>query len=169
VHSGDLIPECHQLNNDTGIYGRSLVWPLHTHHKKHRQHKATTSNMALNYVLKFGSLFALATGTSDVFLGSKMVEGPSNNPFPITTASQVFADSQIRFLGATWAAFGAMLWWVSDDLVERRTPLAILNIFFALGGVGRVIGGIKHGFKPGMVLWFTIIELVAPALVWLAL
>lgn len=125
--------------------------------------------MALNTVLKFGSLFAIATGTGDVLFGSKMLEGPTNTPFPVTTASQVFADSQIRFLGAIWAGFGAMLWWVSDDLVERRTPLAILNVVFALGGVGRAISGIKYGFKPAFVLPFTIVELVAPALVWLAL
>jgi hypothetical protein len=122
--------------------------------------------MVLNAILKFGSVFAVATGTADILFGSTTVE--SAGPFPVNDPPHVFADSQIRFLGATWASWGAMMWWVSDDLAERRTPFAILSFFFALGGVGRVIGGMKYGFRPSILRLLTVIELVAPAITWWA-
>lgn len=123
--------------------------------------------MALTIFLKAGSLFAIGTGMADVFLGSKMVE--THDRFPLTTTSQIFADSQIRYFGAMWACWGAMMWWASNDVLERRTPIDILSAFMVIGGVGRVIGGIRHGFKPDIVLPFTIIELVVPPAVWLML
>lgn len=98
-------------------------------------------------------------------LGSKMLE--SAGPAPVETATQILADSQIRFLGGMWAGWGAMLWWVSNDIKNRRAPLAIFGAFLMIGGLGRTISGIRHGFKPGMLLPFTLIELFVPPVVWL--
>lgn len=58
------------------------------------------SKMSLSTFLKLGSAFALATGSADVLLGGKLLE--SAGPFPIETAPQIFADSQMRFLGGMW-------------------------------------------------------------------
>lgn len=123
--------------------------------------------MPLSTFLKVSAAIALATGTGDVLLGSRMLEGGAGEPFPINSPVQILADSQIRFLGGMWAGWGAMLWWVSDDIRQRRTPLAILGTVIFLSGMGRVIGGIRHGFKPGLLIPFTLIELVVPPAVYL--
>lgn len=122
--------------------------------------------MSLSTLLKVGSAFALATGTADVFLGKAILETGSR--FPVDTDAQVFADSQIRFLGAMWAGWGSMLWWISNDVKGRRVPLAIFGGFFVLGGLGRAISGALYGFRPGMTLPFTLVELIVPPAVWLA-
>lgn len=137
--------------------GRSLLFQT--------QLRAYNCTMALSTLIKLGSALALTTGTADVLLGSKMLE--NGGPFPVETQPQIFADSQIRFLGGMWAGWGATLWWISNDIENRQVPLAIFGAFFVFGGLGRAISGARYGFKPGMLLPFTIIEVVTPPAVWL--
>lgn len=122
--------------------------------------------MSLSTFLKIGSALPLATGAGDVLLGSKFLETAAG-PFPVDKPSQVFADSQIRFLGAMWGAWSPLLWWISEDIKNRRVPLAICGASLVVGGFGRAVSGARHGYRPGFVLLFTLVEIFVPPLVWL--
>ena len=121
----------------------------------------------LSSVLKVSSVFALVTGSSDVLLGAGTLAKTTNTPFPVRSAAEVLADSQIRFLGSAWAAFGGLLWWISNDVDERRVPLAILGGFMVFGGIGRAISGALYGFPSRLLVGATTVELVAPPAIWL--
>ena len=116
--------------------------------------------------LKVSSAFAMLTGTADVLLGTRMIESGSGASFPIDSAAAVLADSQLRFLGAMWAGYGAILWWVSCDLRERRVPLAILGGVMVAGGAGRAISGALHGFSSRLWLGLMVGELLIPPAIW---
>lgn len=116
---------------------------------------------AIPNILKAYALFAFLTGTSNIAYGQSILADTS--VFKPKSASSALADSQIRYLGAQFAVTGAIVWWVSYDVLERQVPLAIVGAGVVAGGVGRVIAGAKHGFEPRMKLamW---IELVVPTL-----
>ena len=94
--------------------------------------------------LKGGAIFAVATGILDVCLGISTVSSASDFPVGSTAAARV--DSQFRFLGSTWAGYGLMLWWASNDLRSRQVPFAILGAIIVAGGVGRVLSARRYGF-----------------------
>lgn len=120
-------------------------------------------------LLKGVGSFAMITGAADVFVGTKMLEGLAGESLPVTTVADAITDSQIRFLGSTWAGFGAMMWWVSNDIPSRRTPLAILLAAFFLGGIGRSLSILLHGHATPFLAGFIGVELLGTPAVWLAL
>ncbi|KAK3067283.1 hypothetical protein LTR53_015936 [Teratosphaeriaceae sp. CCFEE 6253] len=111
--------------------------------------------------LKAFSLFAIATGTLDILLGTAMAGTPAESP--ATSPTMRLIDSQLRFLGAMWAGYGLMLWWITDDLPGRRTPLALLSGVMVAGGVGRAISGARYGFSATWVAVAMWVELLGPA------
>ncbi|KAI1618380.1 hypothetical protein EDD37DRAFT_663188 [Exophiala viscosa] len=122
---------------------------------------------SLSNFLKGISLFSICTGTADVLLGASSVYNFSGHPFPVNSPAAVFIDSQLRFLGGMWAGWGVMMWWASNDLRSRRTPLALLGGIMAFSGTGRVISGLKHGFGSKVVAAAAAVELLVPAAIWL--
>jgi hypothetical protein len=87
----------------------------------------------------------------------------------ITSPESILADSQYRYFGATWASYGGLLWWIADDIEARKVPLSILAGFMVVGGVGRVISGVKYGFSHGAAKVATVAEFVMPGLLWVVL
>lgn len=96
-----------------------------------------------------------------------MIEIGCGVALPVKSIPEVFADSQMRFLGGMWVGYGAMLWWVSNDLEKRQVPLAILGGVMLLAGAGRAISGAQYGFRPRVLSIFTVGELVIPLAIWL--
>ena len=121
----------------------------------------------LSTFLKVFSLFSISTGTADVVLGASMIPSFGSHQFLVNSPATAFADSQLRFLGAMWAGWGAMLWWVSDDLETRCAPLAILGSIMVLAGMGRMIGGMRHGFGSKVVFGAAMGEVAVPIGMWL--
>lgn len=66
--------------------------------------------------------------------------------FDPTSPTTAVADSQIRFFGSAWAGYGVLLWWASDDLRSRQTPLALLGGVSLAAGIGRMVSSMKFGF-----------------------
>lgn len=122
---------------------------------------------SLSNFLKFGSVFAMITGGADVLIGTRMIEIGTGESFPINSPTAALIDSQIRFLGGMWAAVGAVVWWISNDIQARSVPLAILGGWVFVGGIGRAISGALHGFSSPIVVSFTAVELVGPPAIWL--
>lgn len=124
----------------------------------------------LPHALKAFSLFAIATGTSATLKGlnSALSYFPTISTPSSLVASppSVLADSNYAYFGAMWAGYGGMLWWTSDDLRERKVPLAILGGFMVLGGVGRAFSAWRFGFSHGAAKVATVVEFVAPVLIW---
>lgn len=55
----------------------------------------------------------------------------------------------IRFLGAIWMGFGALLILFATNLGQYKLPLIVAFGFVMLGGIGRVISIVKHGMAEG--------------------
>lgn len=120
-------------------------------------------------ILKGTGALAILTGVMDALVGTKMLEGVAGQPFPVDRLVDAVADSQIRFLGSTWAGFGAMLWWASNDIHARRMPLSILGGAFVLGGIGRSLSVLVHRKTTPLLTGFIAIEFLGPLGIWLSL
>ena len=119
------------------------------------------SSLLFPRILKACSLFSIITGSMDVCRGIDMMNSISG-PIPIRSPAIALVDSQIRFLGAMWAGYGMMLWWTSNDLKTRRIPLGLLGGIMFLGGLGRLLSGLSHGFSATWVQVATAAELFGP-------
>jgi hypothetical protein len=118
----------------------------------------------ISRTLKVCSAFAILTGSLDISLGTTMLGGDA--VFPPTSPQTAITDSQIRFFGSVWAGYGVMLWWTSNDLKARQTPLALLGGICLLAGVGRLVSGLKVGFGAEWTRIAMWVELLSPPLVY---
>ena len=122
------------------------------------------SSALIPRTLKVCSAFAVLTGSLDICLGTAMLGGDA--VFAPGSPQTAIADSQIRFFGSVWAGYGIMLWWTSDDLKSRRTPLALLGGICLLAGIGRLVSGLKVGFGAEWTRIAMWAELLGPPLVY---
>jgi hypothetical protein len=116
--------------------------------------------------LKAFSIFSMTTGTVDVIGGHKLLI-PASERALLPKSTLQLLDNQLRFLGATWGGYGAMLWWISNDLQTRQVPLAILGVVAFLAGIGRSISGVSLGWGAAWLKVAAGIELVVPPLIYL--
>jgi len=86
--------------------------------------------------------------------------------FVVGSETSALADSQIRFGGAIMASSGVLAWWASNNISQRKAPLAILGAGVFAGGFGRFLAGNKHGFGPNMKT-LMLVEMVVPVAVYL--
>ena len=112
-------------------------------------------------ILKGYAIFAFLMGSANTALGNNMLG--DNTLFKPKSATSALTDSQIRYLGAQFAATGAIVWWVSNNVLERKVPLAIAGAGLVVGGLGRLRAGLKHGFGPRTKLAMNV-ELILPTL-----
>jgi hypothetical protein len=117
-------------------------------------------------ILKGFSIFAVVVGTADAFVGARLLPGFSTmDPESPTTA---WVDSQVRFLGAMFGAVGGVMWWASNDMRQRKASLQIIMAAIVCGGVGRAMSGMTFGFHGWFLQTATYVELIGPALFYLA-
>jgi hypothetical protein len=112
-------------------------------------------------ILKGYAIFAFLMGSSNTLLGENMLG--DSTLFKPRNATSALTDSQIRYLGSQFAATGAIVWWVSNNVLERQVPLAIVGAGLVAGGLGRLRAGVKHGFGSKMK-FAMVVELVGPTL-----
>lgn len=116
--------------------------------------------------LKAFSLVSIATGSFDIFLGLEgikaLCEPLAPTAIPATSSFAALVDTQTRFFGAMWAGYGVMLWWTSNDVVNRRTPLALLAGILFVSGVGRAASALQYGFSAPWIQAITAIDVLAP-------
>ena len=118
----------------------------------------------LSRTLKVCSAFAVLTGSLDLCLGTSMLGG--SQVFTPGLSTTAIADSQIRFFGSAWAGYGVMLWWTSNDLSTRQTPLALLGGICFVAGLGRLVSSFKHGFGATWVRVAMWAELLGPGVIY---
>ena len=117
--------------------------------------------------LKLFGAFAILTGAADIIDGVRLLIGSGARLEDI--ARDPVLNSQIRYLGAVWGGFGAILWWVSNDVMDRRRTLEILCAAVFVGGIGRTIATLVDGPGPRLLTFFIAIEFVGPLIVLLVL
>jgi len=136
------------------------------------------SQQTISRSLKAVTILALVTGSLDLVLGVDVIAllgslpgshdvnnlSPLNAQVPASTVALI--DTQLRFLGAAWLAYGVLLWWASNDIRTRRVPLAILLAGIFVGGIGRMASWCTHGFGGSWVPIAMWVELIAPGLLW---
>ncbi|KAI1036828.1 hypothetical protein LB503_003318 [Fusarium chuoi] len=116
-------------------------------------------------LLKGFSAWIIYNGASHVVRGiTEYLTQTEHAKLPPSTVSLI--DSQIRFLGGTYIAYGAALCWTSYDINERQLALNILLAGLALGGIGRAISAGAFGWGFPWVQRATITEIVVPPLVY---
>lgn len=116
-------------------------------------------------------LIALTTGANDVWKGAA-VKGDFGDLREHTHAPLL--NFTLRFLGAIWMGFGALLIVFAIDPIRYFAPLLVAFIFVIIGGASRVLSLIKHGLpsdNKALVYQTLGVELVLiPALlIWLLL
>jgi hypothetical protein len=119
---------------------------------------------AIPGILKACAFFDLVVGTMHVAYGQYMLGDQST--FVVGSETSALADSQIRFGGAIMASSGVLAWWASNNISQRKMPLAILGVGVFAGGCGRFLAGTKHGFGPNMKT-LMLVEMVVPVVVYL--
>ncbi|KAF5579616.1 hypothetical protein FPCIR_11031 [Fusarium pseudocircinatum] len=116
-------------------------------------------------LLKGFSAWIIYNGASHVVRGTTEYLAPTERAkLPSSTVSLM--DSQIRFLGGTYIAYGAALWWTSYDIKERQLGLKILLAGLALGGIGRAISAAVFGWGFPWLQRATTTEIIVPPLVY---
>ena len=122
-------------------------------------------------VLETQSAFALLSGTIGTLHPDGLISAESGHPYTVTTPANVVTDSHLRYFSATWTGFGGLLWWASNDLAARRTPLQIVLGAIMFGGFGRLVSGARHGMQaaPLFLRVVTAGEILGPVGVWMML
>ncbi|KAF4500079.1 hypothetical protein FAGAP_3741 [Fusarium agapanthi] len=116
-------------------------------------------------LLKGFSAWIIYNGASHFVRGIKeYLPQTERAKLPPSTVSLM--DSQIRFLGGTYVAYGAALCWTSYDINERQLALNILLAGLAFGGIGRAVSAGVLGWGFPWVQRATITEIVVPPLVY---
>lgn len=125
----------------------------------------STPSAALPAVLKGGAIFAILTGSAGALFGIDLIV----KEYASFTSStkKALLDSQYRYFASTWAGFGVLLYWCSNDIVARRTPLWLLSVVMFFGGIARGISAVQHGFSSNWIKLATGVELVGPAALYL--
>jgi len=97
-----------------------------------------------------GLLHLLMGLHADVLLGASL---------PAATVADPVLDSQNRFYGVSFMAYGALLYLCATDIRKYAPVFVTLIGFMFLGGVGRLVSITLHGTPSPPVLMLAAIEL----------
>ncbi len=127
--------------------------------------------LAFKIVVWLCGIIAILTGAND-FWNAASAKGDFGDLGEYVRSPQL--NFTIRFLGAIWMGFGALLILFTTNLALYRTPLLVAFGFVILGGVGRVISIFQNGMAEGQeitaygILGVELV-LVPALLIWLLL
>ena len=125
-------------------------------------------DLVFRIIVAILGLIGLVTGIND-FIEGASAKGDFGNLKEMTNTPML--NFTIRFLGAIWAGFGALLILFSTDLERYDIALIIALAFVIIGGIGRLISIKQFGvdsINKTTVYVILIIELivVTVVLVW---
>lgn len=98
-----------------------------------------------------GLLHLLLGLRADVLLGASL---------PAATLADPVLDSQNRFYGVSFMAYGVLLYLCATDIRKYAPVFVTLIGFLFLGGVGRLVSVTLHGMPSPPVAALAAIELV---------
>jgi hypothetical protein len=115
------------------------------------------SKLLTGIMTAFG-LFAIATGSSDVILGSRLLVMIGADLG--AAVNEPWVDSQLRFLGAIWAGWGVLMVWACRDLRVRGSLFDLLLAFLFVAACGRTVSLFLYPGSPATLVGFVILEFV---------
>jgi len=107
-------------------------------------------------------------GLSTVFLGALQMSLGIQNPLYAAADLTIFPapDSNLRSFWRNGAGFGLILLWVTPSIEKQGPVFRAIWICAFLGEIGRLISFLSSGTPSGMLMGFTIIEILgAPLLI----
>lgn len=108
--------------------------------------------------------FVLA-GLSHVFLGLG-ADATLGAHIPVDVLNDPSLDSQNRFYGISFTAYGVLFWIASRDLARYNILLRVLIVWFFLGGLMRLVSVALKGWPSDMVWALALSELILPPILW---
>jgi len=92
-------------------------------------------------------LIAIFTGANDFWNGAAVKGDFGKNLGQLENDPTL--NFTLRFLGAIWMGFGALLILFITDLEKYKIALLISFVFVIIGGIGRLISVLKLGIENG--------------------
>jgi len=117
-------------------------------------------------VLVILGFIPLATGLLDLLVGVEALQwiDPS---IPTEAIWQPTLGSQIRFAGAIWFGYAALLALALSDLQRYATLLRLLFAIIFVSGIGRLLAQIQLGDPAVPFVWAMLLEIIGmPILLW---
>lgn len=123
--------------------------------------------MTLSNVLRLLAIGCLVPVFLHVALG---VAGDSLIGAPVPAVIDASLDSQNRFYGASFAIYGALLWYCARDVRAHAGLLKIVLALFFFGGFARGLSALQYGLPSPPIIALWAVELLVPPLlfIWLA-
>lgn len=103
--------------------------------------------LAFKIIVAILGVIAITTGGNDFWKGAA-VKGDFGKDLG-ETVNHPTLNFTIRFLGAIWMGFGALLILFITDIDQYYYPLLMSFGFVILGGIGRVVSIRQHGTEDG--------------------
>jgi len=103
--------------------------------------------LAFRIIVGILGIIAIATGVNDLWNGAS-VEGDFGKNLGESLKDPTL-NFTIRFLGAIWTGFGALLILFVTDTKRYDYALIIAFIFIIIGGIGRFISTKQFGIEKG--------------------
>jgi hypothetical protein len=114
---------------------------------------------ALKILIRTLCVIPLATGAVDFLMGASALTAV-NATLPVDALTDASLNSQLRFFGAIWFGFGALLWRVAGDLKTHAHVFRLMCFTLILSGVGRLISLVQFGVPALPFVIATIVEVV---------
>lgn len=124
--------------------------------------------LAFRIIVGILGLIGLFTGLNDLWNGAS-VQGDFGDLE--TMKRQPMLNFTIRFLGAIWAGFGALLILFTTNVKRYDIALILSLIFIIIGGIGRFVSTQQFGIVPAYktmvyIILTTELCLVPIVLIW---
>jgi hypothetical protein len=100
-------------------------------------------------------------GATAIFISIlHVIFGPACIPGSIPVNATM--DSEDRFYGTLFGAYGAALLWCIKDIEHKGLYVRLLALVFFIGGLARIVSVIAVGLPNTFFITMTIIELILP-------
>jgi hypothetical protein len=118
------------------------------------------SKLGLQVVNGLVGLATVALGAMQLVLGVRS---------PLYTAAQLPAfpilDSNLRFFGGMGLGLGLIMLWIIPSIERRTSVFRVFWLCAFLGGAGRLLSAAQVGSPSGLLIAFTMLEVVGAPIV----
>ena len=115
----------------------------------------TRSHRALQIAIAIAGCVPVGAGLAGVLTGAAMADLPAA-PAPL--------DLHFRYLSGLLLGIGLVFWTLIPGIERHTRVVRVLTAIVFIGGLGRLLGDILHGFPSGPMTWALGMELVVTPL-----
>ncbi len=115
-----------------------------------------TSRRALQIAIALAGCVPVGAGLAGVLTGAAMADLPAA-PYPL--------DLHFRYLSGLLLGIGLAFWSMIPHIERYGQAVRLLTAIVFIGGLGRLLGDVLHGFPKGPMTWALGMELVVTPLI----